>query len=94
MPMPLVIADGRAPGEILIPDNTTVFEFNSWEFGTFDPSLLAFVPLDFLGSNFSTGMLPTAEQCTFGFDNGGFIMGTSSSLFNQVFLLINNTAAP
>lgn len=94
MPMPLVVADGRAPGEILIPENTTLFEFNPWEFGTFDPSLSAFVPLEFLGSNFSAGMLPTTEQCIRGFDNAGFVMGTSSSLFNQAFLLINNTAAP
>ncbi|GFF43799.1 lysophospholipase 2 [Aspergillus udagawae] len=94
MPMPLVIADGRAPGQILVPANTTVFEFNPWEFGSWDASLSAFVSLEILGSNFSKGTLPTGEQCVRGFDNAGFIMGTSSSLFNQAFLHINDTGAP
>jgi lysophospholipase len=91
--MPLVIADGRAPGEILVPANATVFEFNPWEFGSWDESLSAFVPLEFLGSNFSGGTLPTGQKCVRGFDNAGFIMGTSSSLFNQAFLHINDTEA-
>ncbi|GIC90248.1 lysophospholipase Plb2 [Aspergillus udagawae] len=94
VPMPLVIADGRAPGQILVPANTTVFEFNPWEFGSWDASLSAFVSLEFLGSNFSRGTLPTGEKCVRGFDNAGFIMGTSSSLFNQAFLHINDTGAP
>ncbi|KAJ5545575.1 hypothetical protein N7494_003160 [Penicillium frequentans] len=94
MPMPIIIADGRAPGEILISKNTTVFEFNPWEFGTFNPPLEAFVPLEFLASNFSAGTLPTNQKCVRGFDNAGFLMGTSSSLFNQAFLLINGTEVP
>ncbi|KAJ5771964.1 hypothetical protein N7520_002493 [Penicillium odoratum] len=93
MPMPIIVADGRAPGQVLIPDNTTVFEFNPWEFGTFNPPLEAFVPVQFLASKFSAGVLPTAEKCVRGFDNAGFVMGTSSSLFNQAFLMINNTEA-
>ncbi|KAF7712110.1 Lysophospholipase [Penicillium ucsense] len=94
MPMPIVVADGRAPGQILIPNNTTVFEFNPWELGTFNPPLEAFVPLEFLASNFSAATLPADQQCVRGFDNAGFVMGTSSSLFNQAFLMINNTQAP
>ncbi|KAJ5613906.1 hypothetical protein N7528_007560 [Penicillium herquei] len=94
MPMPIIVADGRAPGEVLIPDNTTVFEFNPWELGTFNPPLQAFAPLRFLGSNYSAGKLVTDEECVRGFDNAGFIMGTSSSLFNQAFLKINDTDAP
>ncbi|KAJ5633101.1 hypothetical protein N7490_009440 [Penicillium lividum] len=93
MPMPIIVADGRAPGEVLIPENTTVFEFNPWEFGTFNPPLEAFAPVQFLASKFSSGVLPTAEKCVRGFDNAGFLMGTSSSLFNQAFLTINNTEA-
>ncbi|KAJ5921027.1 hypothetical protein N7466_009353 [Penicillium verhagenii] len=93
-PMPIIVADGRAPGQVLIPDNTTVFEFNPWELGTFNPPLEAFAPLQFLGSNFSAGKLLPGEKCVRGFDNAGFIMGTSSSLFNQAFLMVNNTEAP
>jgi len=93
-PMPIVVADGRAPGELLIPANTTVYEFNPFEFGTFDPTTYGFVPLEFLGSNFSGGVLPDGEQCVRGFDNAGYVMGTSSSLFNQFLLRINESSIP
>lgn len=71
--------------------NTTIFEFNPWELGTFDPTTYGFVPLEYLGSSFSAGTLPPNKECVRGFDNAGFIMGTSSSLFNQGFLIINGT---
>lgn len=93
-PMPLVVADGRAPGELLIPGNTTVYEFNPWEFGTFDPTTYGFVDLEYLGSNFSGGVLPAGQECVRGFDNAGFVMGTSSSLFNQFLLRVNSTKVP
>jgi lysophospholipase len=48
------------------------------------------MPLDVLGSNFTGGKL-TNGSCVSGFDNVGFVMGTSSSLFNQALLQINNT---
>ncbi|KAH0565724.1 Lysophospholipase 1 [Trichoglossum hirsutum] len=91
VPMPVIVADGRAPGELPIPSNTTVYEFNPWELGSFDPTVYGFAPLEFIGSNFSGGMLPSNESCVRGFDNTGFVMGTSSSLFNQFFLHINDT---
>ncbi|MCJ1282091.1 Lysophospholipase 1 [Xylographa opegraphella] len=93
-PMPILVTDGRAPGELLISGNTTVYEFNPWEFGTFDPTTYGFVPLEFLGSNFSGGVLPPNDQCVRGFDNVGYIMGTSSSLFNSFLLEINSTSIP
>ena len=71
-PMPILVADGRAPGQLLISGNTTVYEFNPWEFGTFDPTTYGFVPLEFLGSNFSNGVLPPNDQCVRGFDNGTY----------------------
>lgn len=48
------------------------------------------MPLEVLGSNFTEGRL-TNGTCVSGFDNVGFVMGTSSSLFNQALLHINNT---
>jgi len=93
-PMPLVVTDGRAAGELLIPGNTTIYEFNPWEFGTFDPTTYGFVDLEYLGSNFSGGVLPPGQQCVRGFDNAGYVMGTSSSLFNQFLLRVNSTKAP
>lgn len=83
-PMPLVVADSRTTGEIIASTYSTVFEFNPWEFGTFDPTLYAFAPLEYLGSRFENGSLASNETCVRGFDNAGFIIGTSSTLFNEL----------
>lgn len=42
VPMPIIIADSRAPGATDIPDNTTIFEFNPWEFGSWDSTIYGF----------------------------------------------------
>lgn len=93
-PMPLVVADGRNPNERVIGSNSTVYEFNPWEFGTFDPTVHGFVPLKYLGSKFEEGSLPSNESCISGFDSAGFVIGTSSTLFNQFLLQINTTSLP
>lgn len=93
-PLPIIIADGRRPGELLIAANTTIFEFNPWEFGTWDPTIYGFVPMQYLGTNFTDGNVTGNDQCVVGFDNAGFVMGTSSSLFNQFLLQINQTSIP
>ena len=93
-PFPVLVADGRAPGELLISGNTTVYEFNPYEFGTWDPTTFGFAPIEFLGSNFSNGVLAPSESCVRGFDSASYIMGTSSSLFNQFLLQVNSTSLP
>lgn len=93
-PMPILVTDGRAPGEKLISSNTTIYEFNPYEFGTWDPTTFGFVPLEYLGSNFTGGSLASDAPCIRGFDNAGFIMGTSSSLFNQFLLQVDQTGLP
>lgn len=86
--MPFLIADGRAPGQVIISSNSTVFDFNPWEMGSSDPTLNGYVPLKYVGSRFNKGELPKNESCIAGFDNVGFVMGTSSSLFNQIVLYL------
>lgn len=93
-PMPILVADGRAPGEVLVSLNSTVYEFNPWELGSWDPTTYAFAPLEYIGSNFSQGVIPEGGNCVRGFDQSGYVMGTSSSLFNQFLLQINSTAIP
>lgn len=92
-PFPILIADGRAPGQVAIPANTTIFEFNPFEMGSWDPTLYGFAPMRYVGSNFSAGVLPDNAQCIAGFDNAGFVMGTSSTLFNQIVLQFNSTVS-
>jgi lysophospholipase len=94
MPLPLVVSDGRNPGEKIVGSNSTVYEFNPWEFGSFDPTVYGFAPLEFLGSRFNGGVIPPNESCVRGFDNAGYVFGTSSTLFNQFLLNVNSTGLP
>ncbi|KAM0438569.1 hypothetical protein ACHAPT_001321 [Fusarium lateritium] len=87
-PMPLIVAVERMSGQLQIGDNSTVVEFNPWEMGSYDPSLGAFAPLKYVGSDFDNGTIRRNGDCVAGVDNAGFVMGTSSSLFNQAFLQI------
>ncbi|KAM0257927.1 hypothetical protein ACHAQJ_004085 [Trichoderma viride] len=89
-PLPFLVADGRAPGEIIISNNSTVFDFNPWEMGSSDPTLNGYIPLKYAGSKFNNGSLPKNESCVVGFDNVGYIMGTSSTLFNQIVLYLKD----
>ncbi len=92
--MPILVADERAPGDSIISLNATNFEFNPFEMGSSDPTVYGFAPLKYIGSNFSGGQLPDGQGCVRGFDNLGFTMGTSSSLFNQIFLNVDTISAP
>ena len=93
-PFPIIIADSRAPGEELISANTSIYEFNPFEMGTWDPTSYGFVPLNHLGTNFTAGHVPADDKCVVGFDNAGYLMGTSSSLFNQLMVQLNSTDIP
>jgi len=93
-PLPILVTDGRRPGELLVNGNSTVYEISPWELGTWDPTTYAFAPLRYLGSNFTGGSIPEGEMCVRGFDNAGYLMGTSSTLFNQFLLQVNSTALP
>ncbi|KAK6198591.1 phospholipase B [Scheffersomyces amazonensis] len=91
MPFPIVVTDGRTPGSTIISGNSTIFEVNPFELGSWDPSLYQFTQVKYLGTNTTDGK-PVDGKCIGGFDNAGFIMGTSSSLFNQFILQINTTS--
>ncbi|PQE09273.1 Lysophospholipase protein [Rutstroemia sp. NJR-2017a BVV2] len=93
-PFPVLVADGRAPGTTLISLNSTVYEFNPFELGSWDPTTYGFAPLSYIGSNFSSGVIPPQLSCVRGFDQVGFVMGTSSSLFNTFLIYINATSIP
>ena len=92
IPFPILVANSRTPSSAASPLNSTVFEFNPYETGSWDPATYGFAPTRFLGSDFSGGVVPPAGSCVQGLDNAGFVVGTSSSLFNA-FLLRNLTSA-
>jgi len=92
MPLPIIVALERPADQIRIWDNSTVFEFNPWEMGSYDPGNPAFAPLRYVGSAFDNGTLPPGSPCVAGVDNIGFVVGTSSSLFNQAFLQLTRAS--
>ncbi|KAJ2900620.1 hypothetical protein MKZ38_002319 [Zalerion maritima] len=92
-PLPLVVCIERPLDQLEVPDNATVLEFNPWEMGSYDSGMGAFVPLKYIGSNFSDGTVISSDEggmCIAGYDNAGYVMGTSSSLFNTAFLTIQD----
>ena len=91
-PMPFIVADGRRPGETLVSANTTIYSFNPWEMGSEDPTIYGFVATQYLGTNFTNGS-PRTGECVTGFDNVGFVMGTSSSLFNTLLTGISSASS-
>lgn len=94
IPMPFLVADGRSPYTEIVSLNSTVYEFNPFELGSWDPSTYAFAPLRYIGSNFTGGTIPNGQQCVRGFDQVGYVMGTSSTLFNQFLIQANSSGLP
>ncbi|CAI4048201.1 hypothetical protein N7582_004318 [Saccharomyces uvarum] len=83
MPLPITVADGRYPGTTVINLNATLFEFTPFEMGSWDPSLNAFTDVKYLGTEVSNGKPVNKDQCVSGYDNAGFVIATSASLFNE-----------
>lgn len=91
MPFPIIVADGRTPGTQIISGNSTVFEIGPYEMGSWDPSLGLMTKTKYLGLPVKNGNSVNGS-CIAGFDQAGFVMGTSSTLFNQFVLQINTTS--
>ncbi|WFD26106.1 lysophospholipase [Malassezia nana] len=94
-PLPIVLSIGRDYDEIMINQNATYFEFTPFEFGSWQPALQAFFPVGYLGSDMNNGEPAQNNECVSGFDNLGFTVGTSSTLFNGAYtmLLENNVSS-
>lgn len=83
-PLPLIVADGRNPGELLVGTNSTIYTINPWELGSDDPTVYGHAPLRYVGTNFTNGSPLNNDRCVVGFDSVSYVMGTSSSLFNAI----------
>lgn len=86
-PFPIVLAIGRHDKELMIDPNATYFEYTPYEFGTWQPALQAFIPEGYLGSVLNNGQ-PTDNKCVAGFENFGYVVGSSSTLFNGAYLAV------
>lgn len=93
-PFPILVAEGRSPGDKIVSFNSTMYEFNPFEMGSWDADVYGFAPTQYLGTNMTAGNVTTGHQCVVGFDNCAFVMGTSSTLFNQFLLQIGSVHLP
>lgn len=87
-PLPIVLSIGRDDKQIMINQNATYFEFTPFEFGTWQPDIQAFFPVGYLGSDMTKGMPTNNNECVSGFDNLGYTIGTSSTLFNGAYTML------
>lgn len=88
MPFPVIVALAREPGSVLYGANSTIVEMTPFELGSFDSSLNAFTDIKYLGTNVTNGVPQNSSQCVSGYDNVGFLIATSSSIFNQFLLTL------
>ncbi|KAI4722051.1 lysophospholipase [Aureobasidium sp. EXF-10727] len=85
VPFPIITARGvnTFEGECIPRDNGTQYEFNPYEFGSWDSNVNAFTQTAYLGSKLTNGAPTVSGKCIKNYDNLGYIAGTSSALFNN-----------
>ncbi|ODV91275.1 hypothetical protein CANCADRAFT_31966 [Tortispora caseinolytica NRRL Y-17796] len=81
-PVPFIVAADR--GSLFSPmsEDSVLYSFSPFELGSWDPSLQSYIQTELIGTD--TRRYHELQKCTYGFDNMGFIIGTSSSLLNVV----------
>lgn len=92
MPVPILVTTSRVSEQqqitndstSVIPLENTGFEITPFTFGSFQPTLSAYIPIEYLGTELSNGQPQNSSACVNGFENAGFMMGSSASLFNAV----------
>ncbi|TFK44639.1 phospholipase B [Crucibulum laeve] len=93
-PFPIIVTDSRPVGSNLTTSlslDPVVYEITPLEIASYDPNLSAGMNLTYAGTHLSNGKPDNGSACVTGFDQAGFIMGTSASLFNQLFDFARNT---
>lgn len=77
VPMAIINSNGvdTTAGECNPDNNSTVWEYTPFEFGSWDDDVASWIPIEYLGTS------ANATECTVQFDNLGFVLGTSSNLF-------------
>jgi len=93
MPYPIIVTTSRVNESVqdatvspfgVIPLSNTQFEISPYTFGSFDPSLAAHIPTEYAGASLNAGTPVNTTSCLSGFDNAGFMIASSASLFNAV----------
>lgn len=84
VPYPIITGLGvkTFQGQCLPEPNATTYELTPYEFGSWDSGVSAFTPTQYLGTALSNGR-PSNGTCIQNYDNLGYILGTSSTVFNE-----------
>lgn len=95
VPYPIITSLGvkTFQGECLPGPNATTYELTPYEFGSWDSGVSAFTPTQYLGTALSNG-ISTNGTCIQNYDNLGYVLGTSSTLFNEACTSIPATTTP
>ncbi|KAH9972599.1 phospholipase B [Lactifluus volemus] len=94
LPFPIIQANSRPVGSNLttaLSPTSAVYEITPMEWGSWDPQLSAMMNMSYAGTHLTNGRPDNDTACVTGFDDTGFMMGTSASLFNQLIDRVHNT---
>lgn len=81
----MIVADARpfrSNDTGILDLKATVYEITPLELASYDPGLSAGMNMTYVGTHLRDGRPDTGTSCVVGFDQVGFVMGTSASLFN------------
>lgn len=87
-PFPIICTIEAVPESLFNSETSHTFEINPFEFGSWDLYLNSFVDIKYLGTKLLNGVPISMNECVLGLDNLGFLTGTSSSLFNYIFVYL------
>lgn len=79
MPFPIIAASGNVNNN-MSAYTPNLFEITPYEFGSFSPLVGGFIPIDILGTQFDAGMPNSSYDCTYEFDNVGWLTAASSNI--------------
>ncbi|CAH7669558.1 lysophospholipase catalytic domain-domain-containing protein [Phakopsora pachyrhizi] len=80
-PFIIITATSREKGNEELTLDDPIYEFTPEEFGTWHPSLNAFIPIEFLGTKINQGYISRGDRCVVGFESMG--LATSSNIFSS-----------
>ena len=91
VPYPIITSLGvqETNGQCEPSPNGTQYELHPYEFGSWDEGVAAFTNTAYLGSSLSNGAPTKPGVCKMNYDNLGYVLGTSSNLFNEACISVN-----
>jgi lysophospholipase len=84
VPYPIITAIETSADQCVPTNSNPQFELHPYEFGSWDSGIAAFTQSAYLGSKLQNGSPTTAGKCIQNFDNLGYVVGTSSTLFSEI----------